>query len=170
MKFEDALSLRASGHVKRWHTIRTLTQQTVAEHSGQALTLLLILHPDPSMNLVKALLWHDSSERLVGDIPAPIRRAFPSFAAEYEQLELVVAMKHHPSAIVDLTDDEKRWLKAIDTLELLMHVAEEIKLGNAAFRAIYVRALDYLLTDATPVEVREFIDWYESNGYQVTFA
>lgn len=99
-RFDETLSLRASGHVRRWHTIRTITQQTVAEHSGQALTLLLQLHPDPSFNLIRALLWHDSAERVVGDVPSPALRADIVYRDAYEHAERVVFVTQHPSAIM----------------------------------------------------------------------
>jgi 5'-deoxynucleotidase YfbR-like HD superfamily hydrolase len=169
--FEDALSLRASGHVARWHTVRTITRQSVAEHSGQAVTLLLLLHPGPSLNLVKAMNWHDGSERLVGDVPAPIRREFKAFAQMYEELELVVAMRHHPSAVVTLTDDERDWLKTIDVLELFLHCHDEARLGNAEFRVIQGRARDYLWSSSTTPEiVREFVLWFEEEGQTRRFV
>lgn len=169
-RHDQILSLRASGHVKRWHTIRTITQQTVAEHSGQALTLLLMLHPDPSIRLIRTVLWHDSSERVAGDVPAPMRRAFPSFAKQYEEIEEVVAMRWHPEALETLNDEEQRWLKAVDTLELFLHAHDECRLGNCEFHIIFQRAKNYLMTLTTPPEVVKFVEWFLVEGCTRSFA
>lgn len=169
--FQQVLSLRASGHVRRWHTIRVIGEQTAAEHSGAAVSLMLLLHPSPSIALLKAMSWHDSSERVVGDVPAPIRRKMPEFAAMYEQMERVVAMDQHPIAIVELTDEEQTWLRAIDVLELLMFASEQVRIGNADFEIVYGRALSCLdRSQETPLRVRSFASWYSQHGRWENFA
>lgn len=172
-KFAHALSLRASGYVRRWHTIHTLRDQTVALHSGQAVSLLLCLHPSPSLNLIKAIQWHDCSERIVGDAPSPGLRAFPKYRAMYEELEMVVALRDHPpmhDALRDLTDEERRWLRAIDVLEAFLFSREEIKLGNEEFGVVSGRLYESLNRDETPIAIREFVDWYLAVGMQMRFA
>lgn len=168
--FEEILSLRASGHVKRWHTIRTLTQQTVAEHSGQALTLLLMLHPNPSLDLIKATLWHDSAERVVGDVPAPALRANPTFKREYLRAEEMAVLDNHPSAMIRLTAEEDLWLKAVDRLEAFLHAHDEIKLGNTTVNDIFQRAYSYLVNNDPPAEVMSFVVWYMSEGKDRNFT
>lgn len=164
-KYQQALSLRASGLVKRWHTAPMNREQTVAEHSGQALSLLFMLHPDPSVALIKALLWHDSSERVVGDVPAPIRRQRPDFAAVYEDMERIVAATLHPDTCVNLMHDDRRWLKAIDVLELVLHCQDEIMLGNVHAGTIKDRGISYLRQDElTPTEVINFLQWWIGTG------
>ncbi len=183
-KHEQALSLRASGYVKRWHTFQHLGQaQTNAEHSAQALSLLFLLYPQhseedhtngctsrcgPSMNLVKSLLWHDHAERVVGDVPAPVRRANPEFAAMYEAAEEDFFEKHSRvwHAMCELTIHEREWLKAIDTLELLCWCYDQVMLGNRHAEIVRHRAQEYLMTsEVTPVEVREFVQ-YISGEYR----
>jgi 5'-deoxynucleotidase YfbR-like HD superfamily hydrolase len=171
--FLHALSLRASGYVKRWHTIHTMREQSVASHSGQAVSLLLCLHPSPSLNLIKAVLWHDCSERVVGDAPSPGLRAFPEYRRMYEQLEMVVALRDHPSmydAIVALNDDERQWLRAIDVLEAFLFSQEEVKLGNSQFSVVTGRLYDALNMEGTPAPVIAFRDWYLPEGRDRSFA
>ena len=67
------LAAREGGNVLRCHTVPHHGQYSVGKHSYDALSLLLLLHPNPSMNLVKATLWHDCAERFVGDMPAPAK-------------------------------------------------------------------------------------------------
>ncbi len=161
---EQALSLRASGHVKRWHTAQLIGQQTVAEHSGQAVSLLLLLHPDPSVSLIKSMLWHDSSERLVGDMPAPIKRTSKILSDEYEAAENRVMSAIHPlayEALQDLTEESLAWLRAIDVLELVMLCYDQVMLGNTHFQVIADRAVKYLTESTkTPTLVRDFLAEY----------
>lgn len=167
-KMEEILSLRASGLVKRWHTAPTLHQQTVSEHSGQAVSLLLLLHPDPSVNLIKGMLWHDSSERHVGDVPSPVRRAEPDFARMYEQIEVAFMEEIHSTAfnaIVRLTPLEMTWLKAIDVLELFLYCHDEVALGNTHFVAIEKRARGYLLSSEAPSEIIDFINRHQHRSF-----
>jgi len=171
IKYDEILAMRASGYVRRWHTLTTLRQQNDAEHSAQAATLLILLHPDPPLHLVKAMLWHDYSERVVGDVPAPVRRKFPAFAEMYEQIEQVVAMEEQPTrAAIKLTEDETKWLKAIDVLELFLWCREEIKLGNSQFHHVYLRAHRYLNSDTMPTQVLEFVEWFMREGDKRSFA
>lgn len=171
-RVQEVLSLRASGHVRRWHTIATLGDtQTVSSHSAQALSLLLLLHPSPSVDLIKAVLWHDSAERVVGDVPAPVRRANAVFSDEYEREESRFFGEQAPTAMramLDLSDDDKRWLKAVDTLELLLYCYEQVMLGNSHFRIIAKRARSYLKHGASPSQ--EFTEFVESLGEEPNWS
>lgn len=166
-EYVEILSLRASGLVSRWHTVPTLHRQNVAEHSGQAVSLLLMLHPKPSLNLIKAMMWHDSAERHCGDVPAPVRKENQALSKEYELSEIGFTHEHHPTAYyaqANLTVEERAWLKAIDVLELILYCQDEVTLGNGRFGAICARAEGYLKNShSTPVEVLNFLDWFNTN-------
>jgi 5'-deoxynucleotidase YfbR-like HD superfamily hydrolase len=172
--FDEILAIRASGYVRRWHTIYTHREQSDAEHSAQALSLLLLLHPHPSPHIVKAMLWHDMAERVVGDAPAQVKRAFPLFGKMYEEIEAAVMLTEMPSAhraISTLSDDDKHWLKAIDTLELWLFAREEMKLGNIEFGVTWERAYRYLTgNENTPKRVIDFVTWYLTDGDKRSFA
>lgn len=171
--FSHALSLRAGGYVRRWHTVHTLREQRVDSHSGQAVSLLLCLHPAPSHSLIKAVLWHDCSERVVGDAPSPGLRAFPEYRRLYEELELVVALRDHPpmhTALTELTTEERQWLRAVDLLEAFLFAREEIRIGNSRFNAISGDLYAVLNVEGTPTPVMEFLDWYMRHGHDMRFV
>lgn len=170
-QIHEILSLRASGLTRRWHTLQHHAPgQNVAEHSAQALTLLLLLHPDPSLNLIRAVLWHDSAERGVGDVPSPARRANPKYAKAYEEAEMDFMRQHHPTAyvsLINLTHDEKMWLGAVDVLDLVMWCSDQVMLGNQHAVIVLERALIYLRENkSTPAQVTEFMDRFEEEGPQ----
>lgn len=167
MNVDEILSLRASGYTKRWHTLQHLGQaQTVAEHSAQALSLLLLLHPNPSMDLVKAVLWHDSAERVVGDVPAPVRRKNALLSSVYEQAEEQFFHDEAPTAadaLDELDLDDRAWLKAVDVLELLLWCYDQIMLGNSHCEIVANRAMTYLSGEDIPGPVREFVAATKNN-------
>jgi hypothetical protein len=55
--------------VRRWHQNPALahTHQTIADHQGRCVLLLLALHPAPSLALLRAVATHDIGERVAGD-------------------------------------------------------------------------------------------------------
>src|SRR5690606_17115019 len=126
----EALSLRASGHTTRWHTIHHLKRQTVSEHSAQALNLLLILHENPTVDLIKAVLWHDSAERVVGDLPAPALRGNPRLREEYKSAEACFFSTHDTPyrAFLSLSAEDQAWLRGVDILELYLWCHDEMML------------------------------------------
>ena len=55
-------TFRAAGAVKRYHIVRTLRQQSVAEHSWNVALLVYMIYPQASPKLIKAALTHDVAE------------------------------------------------------------------------------------------------------------
>lgn len=71
--------ITAMQDVKRWHTRRTLREQSVAEHSHQVALLALYLAPDSTNNadrlqILELALVHDAHEVEFGDTPYPAKR------------------------------------------------------------------------------------------------
>lgn len=155
---------RAAGNVTRYHTFKHIGQQTDAEHSAHALTLLLLFNPTASVNLIKAVLWHDYGELVAGDVPAPVLRRWPEYRQLYNQVEAGAFQEHFPtawSAISQLTAEEYHWLKAVDVLELLIWCNEQVMLGNSRADAIRRKGEDYILSNPdTPAPIREFVQEY----------
>jgi 5'-deoxynucleotidase YfbR-like HD superfamily hydrolase len=131
----QARALREAGHTKRCHTVPTVGEYSVATHCYHAVSLLFVLHGNPSQELVKALLWHDAAERWLGDLPSPAKANFPEMAQYYEAAERAVMAER--IGTFALTTDEGRWLKAIDVLELHMWVLDQIAMGNQHVRHMH---------------------------------
>ena len=64
-----------AGFVRRWHTNPELahTNDRIDGHSGRVARIILMLHPSPSVELLRAALIHDDGESVVGDIPGPYK-------------------------------------------------------------------------------------------------
>jgi hypothetical protein len=109
----------AAGEVQRWHANPAMSRQgqTNADHQGRCVQLLLLLHPGPSVALIKAVAFHDLGERWAGDLSRDFKQAQPGFAAEHAVFEGAEIARVMGAALPYLTPEEKCWLKLIDQLE-----------------------------------------------------
>lgn len=119
------------GRVQRTHTQDHHGRYTNAEHSYNALSLLLVLHPGPSYDLVKAVLWHDVAEQHVGDMPANAKWSNLALALEYERVEAEFLRDNLNLDMRVLNAEEEAWLHTVDKLEYLLWCNHQLALGNA---------------------------------------
>lgn len=125
---------REAGTVRRCHIVPHHGQYNIAQHSYGAVSLLLLLNPEPSLNLIKAVQWHDAGERWLGDMPAPAKWDNFDLGQVYEAAERRVL--DAIGLLPELTREEEHWLKAVDTLDLWLWCREEEALGNATVKAM----------------------------------
>lgn len=127
-----AQQLRESSNVRRCHVVPHHGEYTVGKHSYDATVLLLLLHPDPDVHLLKLMMLHDAAERWVGDMPAPAKWHNSALGAEYVKAERDVFDK------LDLftgpyntnKKEDSEWVSAIDRLELWLWAHDQLALGN----------------------------------------
>jgi len=127
--------LREAGQVMRGHAKQLHREYSVGIHTYNMLGLLEVLHPDPSLRLYRAILWHDVPERFTGDIPTPVKKLVPEIKEGLKTLEQ--KMLKELGGEVPLSGDEGCWLKAIDMLELWLWCREEMAMGNKAVDDMY---------------------------------
>jgi 5'-deoxynucleotidase YfbR-like HD superfamily hydrolase len=121
-------SLREAGHVRRCHTLPHHGSYDVAQHSWQAVALLFHLHPDPTRDLIWALLFHDAAERFYGDQPAQAGWADPELRKRQKEAEAKALTTM--GLAFELNPSDKQWLEALDKLELLLWCDDQEALGN----------------------------------------
>jgi 5'-deoxynucleotidase len=126
-----------AGGVQRYHTTPVLARlgQTTADHQGRCVQLLLALHPDPSVALIRAVAHHDVGEGWAGDLPAPFKQAQPEIAAAHAEAEQEFAARAMGWRVLDdLSREDLRWLALIDGLEawafMLGHARGEAERGG----------------------------------------
>lgn len=157
---QKVIALREGGQTMRAHTRPYLGYYDVAMHSYNATNLLFMLYPkEPSMDLVKAVMWHDIAERWTGDTPAPAKWASKLLKSlldsleeqVYEQLGLLEPFKN-------LTEDELNWLSAVDLLELYIWSKEQKAMGNSNAEYMTRRIIKLFEERGhkTPTEVTKF--------------
>lgn len=120
---------REAGEVQRCHALPHHSPYNLAIHSYGAVSLLLLLHPDPSLNLIKALMFHDVAERWLGDVPSPGKAISPQMGLLYEEVERDILNQLEMNPL--LGAGEVMWLRAMDTADLyLWCIRESELLGN----------------------------------------
>ena len=129
--------------------------QTVGLHSHNALNLLLVLHPEPSLNLIKAVQWHDAPERYTGDIAAPAKWASPMLVEAVDRLENQI--HDYFGTNIELTPDEALWLITVDRLDLLLMAQGRIALGDHRFMQMQVEAAAWFAGHKIPTQVNRFL-------------
>lgn len=114
--------------VKRFHTIPTVTENTVGQHShGVAMFCMMLEDGNPSAVLLMKALTHDLAEQYTGDVPSPAKRALgvrKEFGEVEEQLLATVGFS------IALTEREEVVLKLADCADGMMFCAKERMLGN----------------------------------------
>lgn len=139
---KDTLEFIAGGaEVTRYHTVFTINKETVGHHSHGVAMMALMIDPSASASLLKAALYHDLAEQVVGDIPSPAKREF-DLGRKLDELEDSI-IEQAGIEIPDLTPEESRVLKLADIAQGALFCAREIQLGNVRLIPVYARYIQY---------------------------
>lgn len=150
---------RQGSYVRRFHTKQVVGEQNLGHHLFGVASLLVILHPNPSAVLLKAVLWHDMAEQVIGDVPSPILRAEPEYGTVYDKIEAEVLLKRLGVNLDHLSAEERGWLWALDKLECLLFSREQVALGNRHFLATCNILYEWFeKSDNIPHAVRLLVD------------
>jgi len=112
-----------SGQVARYHCNPTMSlfRQTNADHQWGCVILILMLHPNPSVSLIRAAATHDVGEIGSGDLSHQVKQANPEHAANHDALEQYVS-EEMGCPRPYLSEGEKDWLKFADRLEAYLYM------------------------------------------------
>lgn len=133
------------GETKRYHTVMTICEQTVAAHSyGVAWLCWMLKGGFPSAELLMAALSHDVAEHKLGDMPGDAKRAM-NLRALFDEHES--GMLHQHAMHYPLHEEDRRVLKLADAMEGMLFCARELARGNRDIEYVwknfsrYVQAL-----------------------------
>ena len=133
--------IQAGSEVTRYHTVKTLTQETVGHHShGVAMICIMLMGCQVSADLLKAALCHDLAEHQLGDIPSPAKREY-GIGEQVNELE--DKLLNSVGLSVQLTPDEARVLKLADIAQGALFCVREMELGNSGMKVVYERYRSY---------------------------
>lgn len=169
---EKVTMRREAGAIQRYHIIPHHGIDTVASHSWNATTLLLVLNPTASRKLIIYMLHHDITERWTGDIPAAAKGMFPTIMLGVKEAEKSLEQEMNLPSADGLTEEEQQWARAIDALESALWCHEQLAMGNQMVK----HALEALATwiekkDCVPSIVRTFYQnytWKRYSDYLIT--
>jgi 5'-deoxynucleotidase YfbR-like HD superfamily hydrolase len=142
--FEKVQAFREGGEVRRCHGTPHHGEYSNAKHQWGCLTLLLLLHPCPSLTLVKAVAWHDVAERWVGDIPATAKWRHEGLRLGSHEAEDEINTDLGIPGEDLLRPEERVWLKAVDIMDLFLWCKEQLALGNRGVGVITENCRRYI--------------------------
>lgn len=166
---ERLLTTREAGCVQRYHTAR-VTAQSVADHTYGVINLILVLSEGtPSVELLKAALWHDAAESVTGDLPAPFKRLDPVLTKRLTIME--DKFLYDTGLDAAISSEELVVLKWADILELIMYCGEQTLVGNLYARQIMdtgismAKQLPHLITGK--LMLNRITEYFGSRGIDV---
>jgi len=135
--------VRDGASVKRMHTVKTIGEHTVGEHSfGVALLVLIITEGGASSNLIKAALLHDLAEQHTGDLPAPVKWNNPVFHSELTEIERIFEERF--GLHVNISEGDRVVLKWADLLDLTYYCLDQYEMGNCKVVGVLQKAMEAL--------------------------
>lgn len=153
---DRVILLREAGNVMRCHTLPHHGEYSVGKHSWDMAMLILVLHPNPSIELLKAVLIHDIGERYTGDVPYPTKVSDGEFTRRLEKMER--RAMHHMGFEINLSTDDMRWLHGVDRVEFLLWTKDQAAMGNQnAFSVMGTQLAVMKHGPDIPAELKEFV-------------
>lgn len=136
-----------AGNVKRFHTFDSIKEQTVSSHSWGVAIIVCDLVKNPSIELLKAALYHDVAEGVTGDIPATTKWRYPELDAFLKKAEAEI--EEGLGIVFSLTSKERRILKFADMMELIITGWREYQLGNKNAEGLIERGVQFVHSHLT---------------------
>lgn len=123
--------------VRRYHQYFTQEVDTVGKHSAGVAVFVHLINPNASKELIMACLTHDMGEVILGDIPAPTKRALSSSAKmEIDRVEESALSSMGFHFVSALTEEEAKLMKVADCLDGLSFCIEERRRGNLSIKPV----------------------------------
>lgn len=151
--------MRESSFLKRWAIVRTLRDQSVAEHSyfvamyTNDICIALDVSPEVQLRAVQYAMWHDSKDELfTSDLPGPQKKALVSDREAFDRKlhqwsDAVFEGLDHRSGSPDDSADwgtVKRIVKLADYIDAVMEMATESQLGNRNANSVYRSLIEFM--------------------------
>lgn len=148
--------MRSAARVARTHTVPSLRQQSVGEHTFGVLAILFeIAQRDKEfdVDLILKTLRHDVPETITGDVPAPAKWLYPELeiGLRIAETDIGNSFQLHTRA---LTPRQVQMIKFSDLLDLVIYSIEEFDMGNRHMAVMAFNALNAIrerkLMEVTP--------------------
>lgn len=164
---ERLKAVERSARVRRYHTEPVIHQQNVGEHTYGVMWFILLMVDNPSANLLKAALMHDTAEYAVGDVPSPTKR-HDTIKEAFDKVEEEVLAQlawRRP----DLTAEEERLLKLADLLEGAAFCLSEWRRGNCDIGAAFSNYLRYIASMHPEGKAGEIFYYLKEQAHEFGF-
>lgn len=153
------IMLREASKVERYHTLPHHGSYTVGQHSFDMMSLAWVLMPVVTRNVMLAIMFHDLPERWTGDIPGPLKESDGEFGKRLAQLE--ARIEASLGLKVELTEDERMWVKVLDKVECFLWCHDQINMGNQNAVAGIGSLASWFMHNRVPKSVEEFLKGFK---------
>lgn len=137
--------IHKGGTVVRFHLHVGHVLDTDARHShGVAMLVYLLSGGNPSANVLMKALCHDLAEQVVGDIPAPAKRAL-GIEELLENYEDSVLARY--GLDFQVTPEEARMVHLADALDGMLYCCREVALGNRTLKPVFEKWQKWIAAD-----------------------
>ena len=129
-------------HIKRYSTVHTIREESVAEHGYFVAAIVMKLHEDYTFNLgfaIQVAIAHDMPEMELNDVPRLIKNKYPRIAAAFKECEQEVK-EQLPMAVQFALDEyelnssiEAKIVHYADAIQCEQFSLTEVKLGNKGY-------------------------------------
>lgn len=120
--------LRRGALVQRYHTEPGMAQ-SVGFHSYGVAVLIARFCNNPGVSLLKAALYHDLGEQVVGDVPSMQKWANSDLAHTLDAAEEAELIKHG-CEYPDLDSYQRLWLHTCDRLDGILWCCDQSMITN----------------------------------------
>lgn len=170
--------LARSGHVTRWHSVRTSRDQTLAEHHYMVTRISNrlakdILGPDlDDSGLLKIMEYaslHDTPELLMGDLPSPLKRHIEHISGENNPIEIIeneIApwLTEMKESIGRTNPEYLLIVKLADIMDALVFITDE---GIGAHAKKVVHILEGMLEEKLKQAEKNFPEYSWQNAVEL---
>lgn len=131
---------------------------TVGQHSFDMLTLLFLLYPGsaPSLDLIKAVVYHDFAERWTGDVPSSAKASDGNLAKRLDLAEQRILKTIGVNTVI--SEDDRIWLRGLDRLELYLWACDQMQMGNGNLVPLIAELREFFCTVPTPIQIIRFVE------------
>lgn len=149
-----------AAHVKRWHIVRTMREQNIAEHSFVVMLIAMdilkrsgndpdqrgAIHGELGYDTLRWAMWHDLMEIRTGDIATPTKRRIDSLAPDLLASIEAEFSPEYAKISADTTKTVRMVVKLADMIEAVAFISEEGVGSHAGEVREYLREslADYL--------------------------
>lgn len=135
--FTKLLFVLQGGSVRRFHTITTIKDVTIAEHQHNVAWIVYLLSEGkPRMELVMAALSHDLPEAIWGDLPSQTKKAL-ALSDTFTKNEQKTLEENNFWFLLE--PQEHRLLTLADRMAGMLDCVKERSLGNRNVELPYIR-------------------------------
>jgi len=151
---------REGARVERTHCLPSIGSHSVGLHTFNMLTMLLIMKPDASAVLIRAVVQHDIPERIIGDTPHPAKRIgiinkkVQTYVESYLN-EMVFGY----DALSSLPEEDQKWLHGLDILEFYLFCRDQQMMGNKTVNT-QVRYVDRFIGENRSAFPKMIVDMF----------